>query len=276
MSKEVCDICPHHCLLAERQIGFCRARSNVDGRIQAINYGLVTSIALDPIEKKPLYRFYPGSYILSLGSFGCNLRCSFCQNYEISMADAKQVHVRELEPEKVVNLAVSLQSRGNIGIAYTYNEPLVGYEYVSDCACLAKAKGLKNVLVTNGYCCEDKLTELLPVIDALNIDLKAFTQRFYQKISGNLETVKNSIRLAAEAAHVEVTNLIIPGENDSEDEIEALSAWLASINQDIPLHITRFFPQYKMTDRAATDVDKLYRLAEIASGNLKYVYLGNC
>lgn len=276
MSKGVCDICPHHCRLAEGQIGFCRARSNVGGRIQAINYGLVTSIAIDPIEKKPLYRFHPGSCILSLGSFGCNLRCSFCQNYEISMANAQQVHVRKLEPEEVVNLAVSLQSKGNIGIAYTYNEPVVGYEYVYDCARLAKEKGLKNVLVTNGYCCEGKLDELLRFIDALNIDLKAFTKDFYQKISGDLETVKNSIKLAAETAHVEVANLIIPGENDSEDEIEALSAWLASISQDIPLHLTRFFPQYKMTDRVATDVDKLYRLAEIAEGNLKYVYLGNC
>lgn len=274
--KVRCDICPHNCLLGEEQTGFCRARSNRGGAIRLDSYGLVTSMSLDPIEKKPLYRFYPGSRILSVGSYGCNLRCSFCQNYEISMAGKERAGTVCVSPEELVEKAIELIPQGNIGIAYTYNEPLIGYEFVMDCSKLARPKGLKNVLVTNGYINEAPLEKLLPYIDAMNIDLKAFTDSFYKKISGDIETVKKTIETAASSCHVEVTTLIIPGENDSEEEMRSLSAWLTRIDRNIPLHISRFFPRYKMTDRDATPVKAVYSLADIARENLKYVYEGNC
>ena len=276
MSRLLCNICPHHCAIEDGHIGFCNARGNVDGTIQAINYSKITSIALDPIEKKPLYCFYKGSYVLSVGSFGCNFRCPFCQNHDISMADHKSAQVRTISPEKLVELAVSTISEGNIGIAYTYNEPLVGYEYVRDCAMLAHRNGLKNVLVTNGYVCEEPLLQLLPHIDAMNIDLKAFSEKFYKGISGDLETVKRTIELSSKACHVEVTTLVIPGENDDERQIRELSRWLASVREDIPLHLTRFFPRYKMTDKDSTPVGTIHALAQIARQSLKHVFIGNC
>ncbi|VUZ26291.1 Uncharacterised protein [Acetobacterium wieringae] len=276
MSKIACQLCPHHCRLDEAEIGFCRARVNRSDVISDLNYGVVTAIALDPIEKKPLRHFFPGSRILSVGSFGCNLRCPFCQNYEISMAGSEEAHGRRMTPEDLVGNARRLVGEGNIGLAYTYNEPLVGYEFVRDCAKLIKKNGLKNVLVTNGCFCEAPVREILPDIDAMNIDLKAFNQKFYQKISGDLETVKQTIRIASEACHVEVTTLIVPGENDSEEEIRALSKWLASVGKSIPLHLSRFFPRYEMTDRNATNVAQIYRLADIARESLENVYAGNC
>ncbi|MEA4804566.1 MAG: AmmeMemoRadiSam system radical SAM enzyme [Acetobacterium sp. MES1] len=271
-----CQLCPHHCRLDEAEIGFCRARVNRSDVISDLNYGVVTAIALDPIEKKPLRHFFPGSRILSVGSFGCNLRCPFCQNYEISMAGSEEAHGRRMTPEDLVGNARRLVGEGNIGLAYTYNEPLVGYEFVRDCAKLIKKNGLKNVLVTNGCFCEAPVREILPDIDAMNIDLKAFNPKFYQKISGDLETVKQTIRIASEACHVEVTTLIVPGENDSEEEIRALSKWLASVGKSIPLHLSRFFPRHEMTDRNATNVAQIYRLADIARESLENVYAGNC
>jgi len=276
MSRLTCELCTRGCALAEGQIGFCRARGNVDGSITAINYGLVTSLALDPIEKKPLYRFYPGSKILSVGSFGCNLRCRFCQNHEISMADAERSFTRSIRPAELVEMARSLVPSGNIGIAYTYNEPLIGYEYVRDCAGLAQKEGLKNVLVTNGYICEKPLRRLLPFIDALNIDLKAFNEDFYKWVGGDLATVKRSIELSAAASHVEVTTLVIPGKNDSAEEIRSLAQWLSAVDPEIPLHLTRFFPRYQLLDRETTPLEKLCQLADIAREYLRYVYLGNC
>lgn len=273
--KAECRICPHHCSLEEGQRGVCRARMNIDGEVICENYGKLTAIALDPIEKKPLNRFYPGSKILSVGSYGCNLRCMFCQNSEISMPGDKSIFTEKAGPEKLVMHAMKTKPQGNIGIAYTYNEPLVSYEYVWDCAKLAKEKGLKNVVVSNGYICEKPLLELLPVIDAMNIDLKAFTEEFYRKVRGDLETVKTSIMLVAKACHVEVTTLVISGENDTEEEMERLSSWLASVSPEIPLHISRFFPRYQMQDRGPTPVEKIYRLADIARKHLKYVYEGN-
>lgn len=276
MSKVECQLCPHHCKLNEDGIGFCRARINKSGQIVALNYGLITSIALDPIEKKPLRRFLPGSSILSVGSFGCNLRCPFCQNYEISQAGFEEAYARKMSPESLIENALELKDQGNIGVAYTYNEPLVGYEFVRDCAKVAKQNGLKNVVVTNGCFCEEPMRELLPDIDALNIDLKGFTQKFYDKLKGDLETVKRTIQVATEYSHVEVTTLIVPGENDSDEEIRELSQWLATVGKDIPLHITRFFPNYKMLDRNETEVAAVYRLADIARESLEYVYVGNC
>ncbi|MEA5093413.1 AmmeMemoRadiSam system radical SAM enzyme [Sedimentibacter saalensis] len=274
--KITCRTCPHLCSIDEHKVGLCKARSNQEGKIIPINYGLLTSIALDPIEKKPLMRFHPGSKILSVGSFGCNLKCQFCQNHEISMASKEKANARYVPPEDLVMAAVDLVSRNNIGIAYTYNEPLVGYEYVRDCAKLAREKGLKNVVVTNGCFLKEPMNEIMPLIDAFNIDLKGFTNEFYKKIGGDLEIVKNFIALAAESSHVEVTTLIIPDENDSEEEIENLSKFIAGIDVNMPLHISRFFPCYKMQDKNPTEVEKVYKLADIARKNLNYVYEGNC
>lgn len=271
-----CEICPHHCKIEEGQLGLCNGRTNHNGQIISENYGKVTAMALDPIEKKPLYRFHPWSKILSIGSYGCNLKCPFCQNCDISMARGEEFEVSRTAPEDMVKKAIHYKGLGNIGIAYTYNEPLIGYEFVRDCARLLKENGMKNVVVTNGYICEEPLKELLPLIDAFNIDLKGFTKEYYHKLRGDLATVKRSIELASEECHVEVTTLIVPGENDSEDEIDTLARWLAEVNSDIPLHITRFFPRYLMEDRNATPVKKVYRLAEIARKHLKYVYEGNC
>lgn len=272
----ICRICPHACDLKEGEIGFCGARINRNGVITAKNYGEITSLGLDPIEKKPLYRFYPGSMILSAGSYGCNLRCSFCQNYRISMPDQEEgPPCIRMSPEELVEKALELIPRGNIGLAYTYNEPLVGYEFVMDCARLAEKKGLKNVVVTNGYVEEKPLRALLPYIHAFNVDLKSFSDEFYQKISGDLNTVKETIALAAGHSHVEVTTLIIPGENDGEEEMRSLTEWLAAVDETIPYHISRFFPNYHMRDRGATPAETLHRLADIARKSLRYVYLGN-
>lgn len=276
MSRIPCQLCPHHCQLDLDEIGFCRARMNKADQIIDLNYGMVTAIALDPIEKKPLRHFFPGSKILSVGSYGCNLRCQFCQNYEISMVGADQAQGRQMTPQGLASNAMRLVGEGNIGLAYTYNEPLVGYEFVRDCAKEVKKNGMKNVLVTNGCFCETTVREILTNIDALNIDLKAFNEKFYQKINGDLETVKQTIKIANENCHVEVTTLIIPGENDSEEEMRALSQWLSRVGKNIPLHITRFFPSYKMLDQKATDVAKVYHLADVAREVLEFVYVGNC
>lgn len=274
--KQRCELCFHRCALEEGQTGLCRARINRGGTILPLNYGKVTSLALDPIEKKPLRRFHSGSMILSVGSFGCNLRCPFCQNHEISMAGEGELDTEELLPNDLAALAERLRPRGNIGVAYTYNEPLIGYEYVRDCAVAVRARGMVNVLVSNGTVEEAPWRELLPLIDAANIDLKGFTEGWYRRLGGDLETVKRNIVLAAERCHVEVTTLLVPGENDSEAEISALSRWLSGIDPDIPLHLSRFFPRYRMTDRPPTDVNAVYRLAEVARESLRWVYTGNC
>lgn len=270
-----CTLCFHNCRLEEGQTGLCRARGNQGGKIVPLNYGKLTALALDPIEKKPLRRFHPGSMVLSVGSFGCNLRCPFCQNAGIAAA-ASDAPTRDWTPEALVEEALALQSQGNIGVAYTYNEPLVGYEYVQDCAKLVRQAGLCNVLVTNGTIQETYWRRLLPLIDAANIDLKGFTENWYRQLGGDLETVKRSIALAAQSCHLEVTTLVVPGENDSETEIRALSHWLASISPKIPLHVSRFFPRHHMMDRPPTPVDTVYRLAQVAREQLEYVYTGNC
>ncbi len=276
MSKSACEICPHRCRLEEGQTGLCKARSNHGGKVQSDSYGLITSMALDPIEKKPLQLFFPGSTILSVGSFGCNMHCPFCQNFEISQKSKAESCYTEVSPEELVSKALSLIPKRNIGIAFTYNEPFVGYEYVFDTSVLAHKNGLKTVLVTNGFVNEEPLKELLPHIDAMNIDLKTFSEEFYHRLGANLEDIKRTITLSAAACHVELTTLIIPGENDSEDEMRRLSEWISGIRPDIPLHISRFFPRYKMLDRLPTDVALVYRLAQVAREILKYVFEGNC
>lgn len=273
--KVTCSICPHFCNLDEGQTGICQARKNVNDAVVSINYGKITGIGLDPIEKKPLKRFMPGSQILSIGSFGCNLSCPFCQNHEIACG-GESSSVRTIFPPELVEMAVKMIPDGNIGVAYTYNEPLIGYEYVSDCARLIRQAELKNVVVTNGYINPSPLEKLLPWIDAMNIDLKGFTQGFYRKLGGDLEPVKATIMASVKACHVEVTTLIIPGENDSEEEMQALSSWLARLDPKIPLHISRFFPRHRYADRTATPVDMVYRLAAVAKENLEHVYTGNC
>lgn len=274
--KTVCQVCINHCSLEPGQRGICRARRNVDGKVICENYGQATSLALDPIEKKPLNLFYPGSLILSVGSYGCNLRCPFCQNHEISMADAETVDTVFLSPKELAEKAYACRSAGNIGVAFTYNEPLVGWEYVRDTAKLVKEAGMKNVLVTNGTASLQVLEELLPVVDAMNIDLKGFREAYYRKLGGDLETVKAFIVRAAKECHIELTTLVVPQENDDITVMEEEAEWIASVDPEIPLHITRFFPRYHMTDREPTDVGHIYRLAEAARKYLKYVFVGNC
>ena len=270
----------HHCSLNSGQTGICRARKNENGQIICTNYGQITSIALDPIEKKPLHMFYPGSLILSVGSYGCNLRCPFCQNYEISMTDSVSAYAIEMTPRMLTDKASAYKDAGNIGVAYTYNEPLIGWEYVRDTAALVKAVEMKNVLVTNGTAELPILEELLPYIDAMNIDLKGFRQEYYEKLGGSLETVKKFIIRAAADCHVELTTLIVPGENDEVSEMEEEAAWIASVEDSagkkIPLHVTRFFPRYHMLDKDATDIARIHRLADTARKYLKYVFVGNC
>lgn len=270
--KIKCPICPHKCFLADEEIGFCKARKNRDGKIVCENYGKISSMALDPIEKKPLRNFMPGSKILSVGSYGCNLRCQFCQNHTISMSDGKDLQLFSITPNELVEKAIQLKEMGNIGIAYTYNEPLIGYEFVYDCALLAKVVGMKNVVVTNGYVCQEPLMELLPTIDAMNIDLKGFTEGYYKKLAGDLETVKNTIQIASERCHIEVTTLIVPGENDTEEEMANMAKWLSELREDIPLHISRFYPRYKYLDKEPTTTSSINDLSEVARRYLKYVY----
>jgi pyruvate formate lyase activating enzyme len=276
----VCEVCFRHCDIEEGKFGFCKARTCKDGKVVAYNYGLISSLALDPIEKKPLRRFYPGSNIISVGSFGCNLHCPFCQNYEISWSREAELMARRAErisPEELVMIASRYKEKGNIGIAYTYNEPLIGYEFVRDCAKLVHEAGMKNVLVSNGMVDLKILKEIIPYIDAMNIDLKGFTDEYYAKLlKGNRKQVMAFIEEAVKHCHVEVTNLIIPDENDSEEEMRRLSGWIASLDRSIPLHISRFFPCFHMTDKDPTDVEHIYKLAEIAREQLEFVYTGNC
>lgn len=278
--KTSCNVCWRCCRLEEGQTGACGARRNEGGIITASNYGKLTALALDPIEKKPFARFYPGSMILSVGSYGCSLFCPFCQNYEIAAAREPGVETVRYRPEELCDLALDLVPRGNIGIAFTYNEPLVGWEFVRDTADLFHRSGMKTVLVSNGMASQEILGEILPHIDAMNIDLKGFTPEFYRDfVGGDLEMVKDFIRTAAESCHVEVTKLIIPEKNDSEEEMRRMAEWIASLRggkgRNIPLHVSRYFPRYKWK-APATPVKTVYRLAEVARENLDYVYTGNC
>ena len=280
MNREqvLCDVCPKFCKLREGQIGFCRARSNIGGKIVPINYGQATSLALDPIEKKPLMRFCPGTYILSYGSYGCNLRCPYCQNASISMAGPDNCPHRLITPEGLTDLAVDLskQEPGNIGVAFTYNEPTVCFEFIRDTSKLLHEAGLKSVVVTNGGLVRKYADELLPHVDALNIDLKGFSNEFYRYVKGEFDTVKEFIKAAVEhKCHVELTTLVIPTKNDDPEEMEREVEWIASISPEIPLHLSRFFPRYKVDDLPPTPAETIYRLKDIAQKKLKYVYTGN-
>lgn len=280
MNREqvLCDVCPKFCKLREGQIGFCRARSNIGGKIVPINYGQATSLALDPIEKKPLMRFCSGTYILSYGSYGCNLRCPYCQNASISMAGPDNCPHRLITPEGLTDLAVDLsrQEPGNIGVAFTYNEPTVCFEFIRDTSELLHEAGLKSVVVTNGGLVRKYADELLPHVDALNIDLKGFSDEFYRYVKGEFDTVKEFIKAAVEhECHVELTTLVIPTKNDDPEEMEREVEWITSISPEIPLHLSRFFPRYKVDDLPPTPAETIYRLKDIAQKKLKYVYTGN-
>jgi pyruvate formate lyase activating enzyme len=284
----VCKVCFRHCNIPEGGLGFCGARTCRGGEVTAANYGRVTSLALDPIEKKPLAQFRPGSMILSAGSYGCNLRCPFCQNYQISWSEEAyrfSDRAEYISPEELAGIALSCRDRGNIGLAFTYNEPLIGYEYIRDTAKMVHEQGMANVLVTNGTADLSVLAELIPYIDAMNIDLKGFTDHYYNEVLGGSRAMTMAfIEEAVKHCHVELTTLIVPGENDSEDEIREMTEWISGLTDSqgnvtgsqIPLHISRFFPRFNMTDRRATDVRLVYRLAEIAREKLSYVYTGNC
>lgn len=266
-----CQLCPHSCGIKEGARGKCRVRRNVEGTLYAENYGQIAAIAMDPVEKKPLYHYYPGKYILSIGTTGCNFSCSFCQNYQIAHENAG---TKQAAPHYILSLCRQGDEEC-IGAAYTYNEPNVWYEYVLETAELISKESYKNVLVSNGYISEEPLRELLPYIDAMNIDVKGFSEKYYEDIcGGTLRDVQRTVEISAEKTHVEVTTLIVPGYNDSIEEIRSLASWLAGINPAIPLHLTRYYPQYKMS-APPTPIDTIMRLKEEAGEFLDYVYAGN-
>ncbi|HTY08584.1 MAG TPA: AmmeMemoRadiSam system radical SAM enzyme, partial [Candidatus Edwardsbacteria bacterium] len=268
--KVQCLLCPHRCVIAPGKRGKCRVRANRAGILEAESYGQLVTVAVDPIEKKPLFHFHPGATILSTGPNGCNLACDFCQNWRISQTE---LPTQRASPAELVAMAIQQKS---IGIAYTYTEPLVWFEYLLDTCALARAKGLVNVLVSNGTINPEPLAELLPLVDAVNIDLKSMDPAFYRKIcGGDLGTVLKTIELAhGTNCWVEVTNLVIPGLNDSDRNIDDLAGWLAGVDPLIPLHLSRYFPQYKM-DAPPTPEKTLVRLRQRAGDKLKYVYVGN-
>jgi pyruvate formate lyase activating enzyme len=269
-----CLLCPHLCHIRQGERGVCGVRENTGDEISLTTYGVISGYALDPIEKKPLYHFYPGKYILSVGSYGCNLKCDFCQNYHISQHIDEDGSYR-LSPEELVRLAV--EASDNIGIAYTYNEPVIWYEYVIDCARLASSEGLKNVMVTNGYVNSEPLACLIEVTDAFNVDLKAFSNDFYRRYTGAaLQPVMNTIRdIAASGRHLEITTLILPGLNDSVNAMKREAEWIATVaGRRVPLHLSRYFPIYKRND-PPTPAETILRLKETASEYLDFVYTGN-
>lgn len=268
-----CEICPHHCEIQEGKSGLCHAWTLREGSLTSLNYGQITSLALDPIEKKPLYQYYPGSRILSLGSFGCNLNCPWCQNDSISRGEAESIF---LTPDEIVQKATELVPEGNIGIAFTYNEPMICPDFITDTAKAAKIEGLKTVLVTNGMIEPKAHEQFLPFIDAYNIDLKTAYAASYRSIGGDLEAIVDTIRRASENAHVEVTTLVVPGFNDTEEEMRTIAQIIAGIDPEIVLHVTRFFPAGRMKHVPPTDVKKVYHFAKIARKYLAYVYTGNC
>ena len=275
-AKVQCRLCAHRCRIAPGKRGFCAVRENRDGTLYTLNYNVVSSEALDPIEKKPLYHFHPGTSVYSLGTIGCNFRCKHCQNWTISQISIDEANAIEMSPELAVKRAVASGARS---IAWTYNEPTIWFEYTYDCARLAKEEGLATVYVTNGYITKEALETIAPYLDAFRVDIKAFTEDFYREIaSAELAPVLESAKLAREMGmHVEVVSLIIPTLNDSEDEIRDMSKWIyENLGADTPVHFTRFHPYYKLQDICSTPLDTLERAYSIArEEGIKYVYIGN-
>ena len=269
-----CQLCPHFCKLTEGKRGICGVRKNTGEQIELLTYGVISGYALDPVEKKPLYHFFPGKNILSIGSFGCNMRCDFCQNWHISQRSA-DTFSPETNPDKIVR--ESLTADKNIGIAFTYNEPVIWFEFMRDVAVKAKEKGLYTAMVSNGFVNRGPLQEITGFIDAFNIDLKAFNDSFYRKLTGaEIEPVKDSLKqIAAAGKHLEITTLIIPGKNDDKNEMEMEARWIADeLGDSVPLHLSRYYPTYKRDD-PATPQTTLELLFDTAGKYLKNVYLGN-
>lgn len=269
-----CLVCPHSCRLAEGKTGICGVRKNTGIKIELLTYGIISGLSMDPVEKKPLYHFFPGSRILSIGSWGCNMKCDFCQNYHISQnwLTGKE---ESIAPAEIAKQAV--KAANNSGVAYTYNEPVIWLEFIRDTALLVKEKGLYNVMVTNGFVTPEALDEYLQYIDAFNVDLKAFNEEFYRRISGaDLGPVKKALRTIAESGrHLEITALVIPGLNDNADEWDEEIRWIASeLGMDVPLHISRYFPMYRRSN-PVTPAETLRAFHEKARKYLDYVYTGN-
>lgn len=264
-----CRLCPHHCVIGEGKVGLCGVRENQGGKLYTLNYGKLSALQIDPIEKKPLYSFMPNTQTFSVGSYGCNLGCVFCQNFRIAKAVPETV---AKEPEEIVLLAKEM---GTPSISYTYNEPSMFYEFVYDTAKLAKQQGLKNVMVTNGYIEKEPLQTLMPYMDALNIDLKSFREETYQKYcNGHLSPVMDTIRFACRHSHVEVTTLVVTEMNDDEEELVELFQWLAAVDENIPLHLSRYFPRYRY-DKEPTEVSFMQKMKQEAERFLNHVFLGN-
>ena len=271
-----CNLCPNRCILSEGQIGLCRARKNIEGELYSLVYGKVSSAHVDPIEKKPLYHVLPGAKAYSIATTGCNLQCKFCQNWQLAQVFPWEVQSADMPPEKVVQNALSA---GAELIAFTYNEPTIFYEYMFDIAKLAKENGLKTVVISSGYINPEPLRELLPYIDAYKIDFKGFDNKFYQKwTNGTVEPVLETMKIIKQqGVWLEVVNLLIPGENDSEEDIKNLALWIKdNLGSEIPLHFSRFHPDYKMLNKPPTPIDTVKQARQIALNiGLKYVYTGN-
>lgn len=268
--KTQCLLCPVGCVIADGKVGVCMGRKNEGGTLYAVNYGRLVSIAIDPIEKKPLYHFHPGTQILSTGPNGCNMSCQNCQNWTISQEESPTEFVT---PEDLVRIA---SKENSVGIAYTYTEPLIWYEYVLDTAKIAREKKLANVLVTNGYIHEEPLKELLPYVDAMNVDLKSMDDDFYRKIcKAKLPPILRAIELSHQnKIHIEITNLLIPTLNDSEEQIQKLVDFVAGLSDRIPVHFSRYFPAHQM-DLPPTPMESLQKAFLLAKRKLKYVFVGN-
>ncbi len=273
-NKLQCLLCPHYCKLSKGQTGICGVRINTGEKIELLTYGVISGYSLDPVEKKPLYHFFPGYNILSVGSYGCNMRCDFCQNFHISQ-NVPEGLIPERSPEIILKSA--LDAEKNIGLAFTYNEPVIWFEFIKDAGIAAKNKGLFTVMVSNGYVNSEPLNEIIQFTDAFNIDLKAFNNTFYRKLTGaDIEPVRNTLKqIAKSGRHLEITTLIIPGQNDNEKEMDHQSEWIAGeLGKQVPLHLSRYFPMYNR-DEPSTSQETLKRLFDIASQKLDYVYMGN-
>jgi len=269
-----CLLCPHNCKIKEGNTGICRVRKNGGDKIELLTYGVLSAYSSDPVEKKPLYHYFPGHNILSVGSYGCNMRCDYCQNYNISQ-NIPDILDKKTTPEELVKNA--LLTDMNIGIAFTYNEPVIWFEFIKDTSIIAKKEGLFTAMVSNGYVNREPLLELIQFIDAFNIDLKAFNNNFYRKLSNaDIQPVKNALKLISKSGkHLEITTLIIPGQNDNKKEMALQSEWIAGeLGKDVPLHLSRYFPMFRRND-PSTSQETLMNLFEIASKNLDFVYVGN-
>ena len=270
-----CQLCPHSCGIAPLRRGICGVRENRDGRLYSMNYGKVSSANVDPVEKKPLFHFHPGSEVFSIGSLGCNFRCLHCQNYTISMASLGEFGTRDMTPEEVCDIALENRCQG---IAFTYNEPTIWHEFAYDACKLAKERGLYTVYVSNGFIQQEPLREISTHLDAMNIDIKGFTQEFYKGVCrASLQPVLDATILAHSLGiHIELTYLIIPGKNDSEKEIREFAAWCSELDPRVPVHFSRFHPDYKMTDAPPTPIRTMEMAKRVGEEEgLKFVYLGN-